>query len=324
MKTHSKLYTIVAITALALLPNCGQKKQDQNETVATANGSEVLLSLNGEPVITVQQLDDYINQAKEVNPQVEMIMQIMPNARQDVFYKSLKGDKIVREDIKRKGIDKTAEYQKKKAMMLDAIEASLAAEFFREAHKPVVTDAEVKEFYNKNKENVSGIQVSAGGVDAQAVSFTDKAKAQEFMTKVKASGANFAAIAKEQKLTVLNFGGPVSERSRVDNAKLKEMILAAKKFPSIELVPGDKNTYFVVELKGKSAAKYLPFEQVQEGIKNMVLEKKAHESFEKKLTELEKQYGFASNEAYWQKAAQQAAQVGQQEQQQSPAVAQAA
>ena len=67
-------------------------------------------------------------------------------------------------------------------------------------HTPKVTEAEMKAFYDQNKENMPEAVMSRGGVNAVGVSFATEADAKAFLEKAKGKGANLEKVAKDAGL----------------------------------------------------------------------------------------------------------------------------
>lgn len=310
MQKFSRFINLSLLLSLALLPGCWPFEQkEEPDTVPMSkltpsqkvtDGSEVLLSINGRPVITEKSLQEYIEQAKGANEQVAMILEIMPNAEHDIFFNGLMQDKLLKEWIKDKGIDQRQEYQNDMKQLLQMAHSSLAAQYFQKELNVTVSDSEARKYYDEHKQEIPGVIVSPGGVKARGVVFDDTAKAQAFYAKLQA-GANFATTAQEENLTIDDFGGqPINDRSFVD-PKVKEAVLAISSYPKAVLVKLDDGKAWVVQALAKEQAEYLPFDQVKEGIKNMLKERKVAEVFEQEIKKLKSKFKVVENKAYFEK-----------------------
>lgn len=302
--THSKF---LLVSLLFVLPGCGPTKEKPvAETVTAApvsDGNVTLLSMvdkDGKQIslVTEQDLKQQLDMAAEANPQVKMVLEIMPDAEHDIFFKGLKRNKVLREWAKRNNIDEKAEYQRDFALLLDMARSSLDAQHFQKNLSITISDSDVKKYYDEHKDEMPGLVVSPAGVKVQGVMFDSVPKAEEFLEKVKVKGADFAKTAKEAGVEVDDFGGVLSDRSFVD-ATLKEKILAFKKFPTTELIKLDDKKVWVVCAKSKEKAQYVPYEQVKENLRSMLKEQELSKAFEKELEKLEKEYKFTENAAYF-------------------------
>ena len=83
------------------------------------------------------------------------------------FFDGLVGQKLMTHYIEDNGINQTPEYKQQ----LDALVQMLNARFFQMKHTPKVTEAEMKAFYDQNKESMPEAVLSRGGVNATGVSF---------------------------------------------------------------------------------------------------------------------------------------------------------
>ena len=301
-----------------MLPGCwpfGEKKEESMvpmRELAPAekidDGSEVLLSINGNSVITEKSLQEYIEQAKGANEQVAMILEIMPNAEHDIFFNGLMQDKLLKEWIKDKGIDQRAEYKKDLKQLLAMAHSSLAAQHFQKELNVTVSDSEARKYFNEHKQEIPGVIVTAGGIKARGISFDNEGKAQAFYAKLQAGG-NFGTTAQEASLEIDDFGGqPINDKSFVD-PKVKEAVLAISSYPKAVVIKLGNGKAWVVQALAKQQAEYVPFDQVKEGIKNMLKERKVAEIFEQEIKKLKSKFKVEENKAYFEKkqAAKQAA-----------------
>ena len=298
---------VTFISLALLLSGCGSST-DKNQTgsstsspSATDTNSVVLLSIkeNGteKPLITEKMLNDYISMAEEANPQLRMVLEMMPDAEQLIF-SNQKRSKVLREWARKTGVEKQADYNKNLDMIVDMARSNLDAQFFQKQIKVAIQDEDLNKYYEEHKNEMPGLLISPEGVKAQGVFFDKAEKAHEFLAKVKEPNAKFADVAKKFNVKVDDFGGVLSERSFIDK-KIKEKVLATKKFPSYETITVDKNKYWVIKALSKEKAQYAPFDQVKANIRSMLEEQEISKAFEKEIEKLEKEYGIVENKAFF-------------------------
>ena len=57
------------------------------EVKHVADTSDVLMSIDGKPVLTVKEYEQQLDMARQANQQVDMILQMMPNAEKEYIFK---------------------------------------------------------------------------------------------------------------------------------------------------------------------------------------------------------------------------------------------
>lgn len=300
--TNSNLrYSTVGIVLVAIgfLPHCNFfKKKSVPE-------GQPLMSISGTPVITTKTLEDYIQQAREANPQVDLILQMVPNAQHDIFYTTLVNDYLVREWARRAGVTSRPEYLEKRRRLLELVDSTLATEFFRIEFAPVVSDEQVREYYEKNKECDPGLMLAPAGIRADAVFFTNREEAEKFAAQARKSNSNFAEIAHAHNLKLNNLGGLVHKNSMMEDPRLREKILGMKRLPRVELFVLDAKNIWVVKGYEECTAQCLPLEKASDTIRNMLRERSANEQYQQKLKQLAGEYAIVEHAEYWDKLKQQ-------------------
>ena len=299
----SKVSALLLLSSLAFLPSCEWLKKkvglQQNETSTTAGvttNGEVLATMNGKPILTADEFEKQFKNLIETHPYGAVLAQ-MEGVERKVF-DGLVSQKAITRYIEEQGINKTPEYQQQ----LEALIQMLNTRFFQQKHQPKVADAEMKEFYDKNKQtNLPEAVVSRGGVTASGVTFTKEADAKAFLEKAKGKGAQLEQVAKEANLSdkYRDFK-MVNETSPIEPA-LRQKIVTYKKFPTVELVKVDDKTFYVVSATGKEESKYRPYEEVKPYIEQRLSAKKQEESLEKAVDKLKKDYNIQVDESYFAK-----------------------
>jgi hypothetical protein len=272
-------------------------------SMPSAMGKDVLASLNGKPIITVESLNSDFDQLLEENPQLKSVLPLMPDAKYN-FLMGMVSQAVVDKYIEDSGIDKTAEYQKELENTMRSVKRMLNTKYFGIKHPVAVTDAEVKKFYEENKESMPDLLVSRGGVKAMGIQFDKDAMAKDFMAKAKGQDFNKIAAQLGLKDKVVDFKLVNNQSLGVDTA-IRNKLVSIKKFPALELVTDSNGKVWAVYASGSEAPEYRPFEQVKAPLKQFVEKEKRMELFDKEINKLKDTYKVEINEAYFKNQEQQ-------------------
>jgi hypothetical protein len=312
----------LVISAIVLLPNCDlfkggetATKESQSATpspsssattapaVAQPSGptGEVLLYMYDEklPKVTVADFQNYKKELIEAQPNYASIIEFMPGANEQIF-DSLVNEAILEEWAKKNKVDQTQAFKDDLEKIMKYAKRSLNVKFFQDKHPVTVTDAEVKKYYDENKNSIPQLMVSPGGVTAKVVMFDDKTAAQTFFDKVKDPKSNFDAAAKESNASVKDLGEVNSQSFDVDGA-VRKKLLDMKRFPGVELVDVSDKSFAVVKALSKNEPKYVPYDQVKPGIENLLKQQKGAEVLTKELDKLKKEYKAVPNKEYFER-----------------------
>jgi hypothetical protein len=306
----------IAVGSLVILSNCEWEwfkpkpiieKKDETPPAALAPADrkagavapqgEVLLSIEGKPVITVPQFEEYKNNLLESQPQLKQLLAFMPDAEREIF-QSMANEKVLELWVSKNKIDQQADYQKDRRLGLEFLDRQLAIKYFQELYpkmnKVEATDADAKKWYDEKKDATPELLISRGGVNAKGISFDTEADAKSFLEKVTKPGADLEQLAKDQKLTVKEFKQVGPQSFDVDT-EIREKLAGLEKFPTTELIK-TKNKFWVVKAIGKEEQKYVPFEQVKDPIKQQL---KMQKLFTDEIEKLKKEFKFTENKAFF-------------------------
>ena len=309
--------TLLLVPAL-FLPSCGLvdwikgKKDHHNAT------GKAVVSMAGKVVITDQSFEQEFDQLIEENPHLKSVIALMPDAKKN-FLAGMVNQAVVDTWVTENKIDQKAEYQKELGRMMHSVKRMLNTKYFGQEHPVQVSEAELTEFYEKNKDVMPDLMISRGGVKAAGVSFTNEADAKAFVAKVKetkniekaAQGAKVYKNYRDFKL--------VNAQSLGMDAQLRDKI-AAMSVPSVQVVKAE-NKFWVVNATAKEAVQYRPLEQVRAGLEQYVAKEKRMELFDKEINKLKEEYHVVINEDVI-KASDEATRTAQDEQSADVAVAQ--
>ena len=249
VKTENKsVVSLLLVGSLFMLTGCLGEKEKSDKSQGEANSSQVagkgdvLLSIDGKAVLYVEDFEDQKAMAQQSNQQLNMILQMMPDAEYSMLFKSIEAGHLMKEWVIREGIDQKPELVKQRRQYHEAIDLQLYMKYYEDAHPISVTEHEAKAYYEAKRDQMPGLIVSPAGVDIVYCSFDSKTKAENFSAKVKdGSEKHFKLAAKEA--SVKSETMVVGSDSAV-NESLKNSVLAATKFPSKEVVKMDDNSFF--------------------------------------------------------------------------------
>lgn len=299
-RQSSRSIFYLSLASLIVLSGCLDKfKKKENESaVNNDDQSLVLLTVNGVPKITVNNLEADLNELSEMDQQIKMMLMFDPEGTKERVFKEQKRMAIIEEWARVSGVRDSAEYQSKKARIMNHVGRQLDFEQFLNTHKVDVTQADVLDYYNQHKDQDYHILISPAGIKTQTVEFATQNDAQEFVNKLKQAGINqIDKLANEQKLFVRNLN--INETSYADK-DIKEAVLKMKNFPAVVIVPDqEKGKFWVVAAQEHQAAKYQEFDKVKDALKQMLMPKKVGEMLEVKIPEYGEQFNLVENTTYF-------------------------
>lgn len=293
-------YLLAPLTAmLVLFSSCDWLKKTTGSGGAASSsksGNEVLLSIEGQPAITVGDFENFYDMVLDQEPRFRQLAVMMPDLKSQMF-NALSMQKILAHWLHKSQMDQNSEYKMQHKLMMDDVEHRLALAFFNKEHPVTVAEADVKKFYEDNKSKV--YTMSPAGVNANAVSFDKEDAAKAFVAKAQQPGSDFNKVATDQKLTVRHLGR-VNEASQNIEQALKDKVLGIKKFPSVQLFAVDK-TFWVVQAQSKDEAKYVGFEQVKADAQGRLQQERQQELFGQEVEKLKKTYNVVQHLSYFEK-----------------------
>ncbi len=255
---------------------------------------KVLVTMEGVPVMTIKSFEEEYEKLLEENPQLKQMAQFVPNLKENIF-KSLRSQLIMDAYIEREGIDQDPEYQADLARFIKSLKRMLNSKYFAKGQPVTVSGAEVKKFYDENKDKVPGLITSQGGIRAVGVKFDTEAAAKAFFDKVKGKSKQFDEVAKADKLSVQDFK-LVNDQSLGMNAELRKKIMGIKSFPAVDMVKVADNEYWVINATAKEAKQYRPYEEVKEQLKSDLEREKEMKAVEAAVEKLEGKYNVIIDE----------------------------
>jgi len=305
MKTQKTFFASIIVLGfggLFFLSGCDwwplKKEQEQGD------GSAVLLTIDGKPVLTAQEYEDQLNMARQANPQVDYLLDAMPNAEKDYVFKGVATGKLMKAWAEKEGLDKHPEIQKQRKQLHESVDLQLYMKHFDETNPTHVSDEDLKKFYDEKKDVIPGLMTSQAGVQAHYVRFSSKDKAENFLEKVKdiKSVKDFIKEAKKDDLSPVD--DTIHQKSNLSEV-IKNTVLNIKKFPTLKLIKTGDTSYWVLYAGGKSDAKYLELNdpRVQQGLKKMMTDEHKEKQLEQFIEKLKTELKASENTNYFEQKA---------------------
>jgi hypothetical protein len=312
-KAMNGVFLGLALSSIVLLPGCsildliksklGSESSTTSDSVSSTDSShsnddsKVLLSISGKPLITEKEFEVYYEQFVSSNPQFQSMIQFMPNAKKEIF-NNMANERILVAWGDENHIHKNSDYKKEFERSIHMIKTNLAAKRFEKDFigDVKVTDEEMHDYYESHKN--PELIVSPGGIKAEGKEFDTKEKAEALFDKVKDNVKGFKSAAGDD---VKEFA-PINKMSfDVDNA-IKDKVMALTIFPKVIIVEVSNKKYWVVAVLKKEDIKYRSFDEVKEGLQQMIEREKTMKIYTKKIAELKKEYNITEDTSYFEKA----------------------
>jgi hypothetical protein len=248
----------------------------------------VLISKAGKSILTEAELEAIIAEIKESDQRYAIMLDMQPEEILRQVIAGKERDVVINDWAEKNNVRQSAKYKEKKAALEERIKSMLDHEAFVDMHQVKVTDKDIRDYYNKNKQQMVA---RPGGVETIGIAFADEAKAKEFLQKVESHAKkDLLKVANDMKLAaeVEELGAINNQSYAVDDA-IKKEVLQFKSFPSVKIVhvnSGDKAKYWVIQATGMREAEYMPFEQAADRIAQMLQPAKVQEMFDNQIPKL--------------------------------------
>lgn len=303
-KTENKsVLSFLLISSLFILSGCfGQKAKEQaQESVAesAAEKGELLLSIDGKPVLYANDFEEQKQMLQQSNQQLNMILQMMPDAAYSMLFKSMEAGLLIKEWAVRAGVEEKDDFAKRRRLAHEQIDLNLYMEEFMKAHPIEVSDHEAMQFYKEKRDQIQGLVTVPASVEVVYANFATKAQAEEFASTARDGSDKHMKMAAKNaniKLETMTISADSS-----CNDMLKQVALNAAKFPAKEIVKVDDTSYMVVGLLKKHEAQYHSFDspQVKEFMKKSCRDAKREAELAKDIEKLRNTYTVVENKSYF-------------------------
>lgn len=280
---------------LAFLPACWDNNSNSSSSDTKDVSSQVLFSIDGNPVLTVDEYNEQLELAIESAPQLQVVLQMQPDAEYQYLFKTMKMAKLMKHWAQNTGIDQQSDFKKEQQRLHELVDLQLFMKAYDEAHPVHVSDSELKEFYNTQKDTLPGLLISQGGVKVEAVKCDSQKDADAFLKAVQANHLNMQKTAESKDQEVSEF---VINETSFHSKQLKDFVADVKKYPTAQVVHAD-DVWWVVKAVEKTEAQYQDFEQIKEGLVRVVEQRKKEEQIEKAIDELSAQFNAQENKEFF-------------------------
>ncbi len=272
---------------------------------------ESLITMDGAPIVTVNSLQSEKEKLLDANPQLKQMLDYMDPAQLDRnLAEGLMNQVIVDRYIGEQGVDQLPAYKKELRDGIKAVERMVNTKFFTQSFEVNISDADVRTFYDANKDAMPHLVVSRGGVRAMGVSFDTEEAARTFADAVKAQKNDIqkAAEAQGKKDQVRDFM-TVNQQSFGVDPELKNKIMAITTYPSVNVITLADGTSWVVVAQSKEATQYRPYEEVKTDLKDYLEKEERAKRFDDEMNKLKARYNVVMKEEFFGTPEQQAAQA---------------
>lgn len=305
MNTFVKKHLCLSLLCapIVFLSGCLPGSEDNQSTVNMADaksiedGSEVLLTIDGRPVITMNTLNAEFDRLLEESPQMKQILPFMPDAKGQ-FFQGMVNQEVVDHYVAAKGIDRSPQYIKEYENTMQQVKKMLNTKHFSDKHPVQVSGSEVNAFYEENKNKIPDLMISQGGVKAEGVSFESEDEANAFLAKAREGKNELEKVAGDAGFTN-NYRDfkMVNNQSLAIDPALRTKLLGLNRFPTHDVVKvGD--VWWVVKAHSKEEPQYRPLdEQLRQGLEEHLKKQKQAEVFEKAIDGYKKDFNVEINDA---------------------------
>jgi peptidyl-prolyl cis-trans isomerase C len=275
---------VVAFCVTALF-GCKAKTGTEGAKESQKKSGQVLAEVNGAVITSA----DYNKELETLPPYLKPMTETAEGK------KELLDTMIVRELILQQagkdGIDKSQAVADK----LEELKKRVVVEAFlkkKVEEEAKIGDAELQEFYNKNKDKFkTGDQVHASHILVKT-----EAEAQDILKQLKAGG-KFEELAKKHSIDAAAAkGGDLGWFGKGAMLPEFEKAVFALKEGDISGIVKTKFGYHIIKLTGKRPAGIRPFDEVKDQLKAAILPEKQQEVFKKLKEDLKKNAKFSIKE----------------------------
>jgi len=314
----SQITLSALIVSLVILPSCGvldwikstfstkepaPSAQEETHPAAEAgfieglevvnDGSPAVVTIEGKTVVTEKSLEKAFQQLLQEDPRVAQMIPLMGGEEvlKDRIVQALAEQKLMKRWAMDANLAQNAQFQSDRERMIDQIDYLLFDKYFKTNFKASVSDAEVKRFYEENKDKMPELLVSRGGVRAKGIKFESQEKAQEFLAKVNAAQQDLDKAAQEAGIAkdVQDFH-VVNNQSVGLAPALRDKIMEIKKFPSVEVVKVDDKAFWVVKAMSKEETVYRKYDEIKDQIRGYLEGQKQEQMVSQEKDKLRKKY----------------------------------
>lgn len=259
----------------------------------------VVAWIGDEPLVTLDNIDQYKKQMISENPQLEEYIKMISA---EEINRSI-GELLLQQDlvdiyIEKSKIAEKADYKRDLEVAIQMATTTVNNKYFTQeiAAKVNPTDKELRAFYETHKKTIPGIQKERAGVKTVGISFDTEAEAKAFMKKV--NSGDLAQIATKDNLEFKDFG-LISKSSLSVDENLRNAILEIKKFPQTIIVTDSDGAVWIAQAVSKKDDTFYSYDEVKDLVKDRALQYQIAEKISDKLTGLKKEYNVTINDDFF-------------------------
>lgn len=305
MNSYFKTVKIISVFLLVtVFQGCDwlTKKEGAQPTSALeddelqGDSGQVLFSLQGKPVITLEKFQKHLQIIAQANPQVRSMIQV-PQMQYNIF-SGMMSQELLKVWAREQGITEKKEYQQDFAMMTALIEYELACKYLQEEinQSIKVSAADIKAYYDAHKDSTPDLIIHPGGIKAIAVAFENQTEADAFAQKELLG--NFQQVAQAAGYNVIDFG--LVNRYSLDVDKtIKERLAAVKSVPSVLRIKTEDSKFLVCLVTAKEAPQYRSLQEVENAIEQNLKNEKMKLVFGQKMEALKIVYRAQEDSSYF-------------------------
>lgn len=239
------------------------------------NNSKILATVNGMPITEA-----------DVDIMVNALIQHGQNVNNE------QGRKMVLEQLISKKLllldaqKNLYEYDKEFKSELEMVKNDLLVNFtMKKAMENItVTEAEVKEYYEKNKEDL----VSGETVSASHILVDSEEKANEILKRIKANEISFEDAARtESSCPSKENGGNLGEFTRGQMVPEFDEACFSMNAGEIKGPVKTQFGYHLIKLHSKNEPKQMDFNEIKEQLKSSILQQKQQDAYRSKINQLQ-------------------------------------
>jgi EpsD family peptidyl-prolyl cis-trans isomerase len=286
MFTRGLKTLVVIAAAVALFTACGQKAGQEGGAgdASKSDASAVLAVVNGKNIT----VEDFKMEAASLSPMAMKSLDDVKNRQK--FLDNLVDKALIVQRAESLGMEKDPEVAKR----LNQIKSSMLLGFFVKKEvldKVNVTDKDVKDYFDKSKDDLGSVRISHILVSSQK-------EAEEIQAKLK-TGGDFKALVKQHSLDTKtkNAGGDLGF------VKWEQFGSAGLKDAAFKLKPGEVSGivqsqfgYHIMKVTEKKPATDAEFPAMKDALKEQATEKKKEETFEAIVKDLKGKAKVTTNE----------------------------
>jgi peptidyl-prolyl cis-trans isomerase C len=268
------------VLALAVVPPaCAKKKKEAGETLSKIEGGgEVVATYAGDKLT----LDQFGAEVEKLPPQIKPLLSAPDRRKQ--FLENYILSQLLIEEAKKKGLDKDEEIKNQLEEMKKRL---LLQKVFQDLQQTVtITDAEVKNYWDKHPEEFSTAQIRASHILVD-----DEVAAKKILAQVKAKPGSFAELAKKlSKDTATSpSGGDLGFFSQGRMVpEFEKAAFALKNVGDLSDVVKTPFGYHIIKLMERKGGEPRPFDQVKEEIRSKLLQERQREKVEAHFADLKR------------------------------------